>query len=90
MAYSKVIQIGSAGSLSLSEAGGVVSVSLSVGEATGGSIAGAGKVSASVQGSLSGVEVVDALLKLVASLYPALSVEIAAFEAVLNAALAKV
>ena len=85
MAYSKVIQIGSAGSLTLSEAGGVVSVSLSLSEATGGSLAGAGKVSASVQGDISALVAVDALLGLVISKYPASAALIQGLEAILAA-----
>lgn len=85
MSYSKVIQIGSAGSLSLSEAGGVVSVNLSIAEASGGSLVGAGKASVSVQGELSVLAVVDVALNLVASKYPAASDIIKGLEAILAA-----
>ena len=89
MSYSKVIPLGSAGSLSVSEEGGVAQLSLSVSEASAGSLAGVGKASASVQASVSAVALVDVLLGLASAKWPAAAPILESLEAIIAAEASK-
>jgi hypothetical protein len=91
MSLSKVIPIGSLGQISLSEEGGVGSISLSVSDqAGGGSIAGVAKFSASVTVQASAIQLADAGLVALEAKFPSLSAEIAVLKAAMDAEAAKI
>ena len=90
MAYSKVIQIGSAGQLSITEAAGIATVQVSLSEAVGGgSVAGAVKASVSAEVSISAMELVDAGLALAEAQFPSVASLIAAAKTAIDAEVAK-
>jgi hypothetical protein len=85
MSYSKVIQLGKAGSINISESAGVASVAISISEASGGSLANVAKGTLSAEVSVSAAVLIDALLGLVASKYPSSASLISGLEAIINA-----
>lgn len=89
MSYSKVIPIGSAGSLTISEAAGMGKIVLSLSEQSAGSFPGAAKGSVSAELDVSVVAVVDAALGLASAKWPAASGLIAGLQAIVDAELAK-
>lgn len=89
--FSKVIPIGAAGSLTISEAAGVASVVLALSESIGGgSTAGVAKGSVSAQVDVSAVQLIDAGLGLAAIKFPSFAAELALLKAAVDAELAKV
>lgn len=91
MGYSKLIPIGSAGQLSIAEAGGVAQLQLSLSESVGGgSVAGVAKGSVSASIEVSALELVDAGLGLLESKFPAVASIIAVLKAAIDAEASKV
>ena len=87
---SKTLYSGPAGSVSVSESGGVVSLSGSLSSSAGGGEAkGVASVYASVTVSIGAEQVLDMGLDIAAAKYPALAAEIALIKAAANAELAK-
>lgn len=90
MSYSKVIPIGSMGSLTISEAGGDAKLSLSISDqAGGGPIAGVAKVSASVSADVSVQMLVDAGFELAKVKFPQFASEIDMAKGLIDAEMAK-
>lgn len=86
MSYSKVIPIGSEGALTLSEAGGVATLEISLAEkAGGGDVAGFLSAVASVGVKISAIQLMDAGLGLAAAKFPSLAAEIALVQAAIDA-----
>lgn len=86
----KVIPIGSAGQLTISESGGVASISVSISQSVGGgSVAGvaSGSLSASVQ--LSAAQLIDAGLELAKEKFPSAAAVINGAKAAIDAEMAK-
>lgn len=91
MAFSKVIPVGSAGALVLSEDAGVASISVSLKEALGqGALAGVASGSVSAQVSVSAKELIDAGLELIAAKFPSAAPLIEGLKSAIDAELAKV
>lgn len=89
--FSKVIPIGTAGSLVISEAGGIANLKLSVSEALGGgSVAGVAKAALSAEVDVSALMLIDAGLGLLESKFPSASPIIATIKALVDAEIAKV
>lgn len=90
MSLSKVIPIGSVGSLSLQESAGMVSVKVTVSQALGGgSVAGAVKASATAEVDVSAQVLIDAGLELAAAKFPAVASLLQAAKVAIDAELAK-
>jgi hypothetical protein len=89
MSYSKVIQIGSAGSLNISESAGLAKVSLQVSEKSAGSFPGVASASVSAEVDVSVVSLVDAALGLASAKWPQAAGLIAGLQAIVDAELAK-
>lgn len=90
MSFSKVIQLGTIGQLTLGETAGAVQLQIGVADsAGGGSVAGVAKVSANVSAEISIAELIDAGLALAEAKFPALSSEIAVLKGLVDAAIAK-
>lgn len=91
MSYSKVIPVGSAGSLTISEAGGVASLALALAESVGGgSVAGIATAKVSAEVDVSALMLMDAGLGLIEAKFPAFAAEVALVKAALDAELAKI
>ncbi len=91
MAYSKVIQVGSAGSVTISEEGGVASVKVSLAEsAGGGDVAGFAKATLSAELDVSALQLVDAGLGVLESKYPAAAPLIATIKGIIDSEASKV
>jgi hypothetical protein len=85
MGYSKQI-----GPLSISESGGIATISVSASASVGGgSVAGVVQASVSASAQVSGVELVNAGLAIAASKFPSLASEIAALQGLIDAEIAK-
>ena len=90
MGFSKVIPIGSAGSLSLNESAGGFSAVVSLQESVGGgAAAGAAQAKASIEFDIAGKQLMDLSLDLLAAKFPSLSAEIALIKAAADAEVAK-
>jgi len=85
MSYSKVIPVGSAGSITISEAGGNAKLVVSLMEASGGSFPGVAKGTLSAEVDISGAVLIDAALSLLAAKYPSASALISGLESIINA-----
>ena len=91
MSYSKVIQLGSVGSITISESAGNASVALSLNESVGGGdVKGFAKASVSVAVDVSAQELIDAGLALAEAKFPTAAAEIAGVKAIIDAAIAAV
>ena len=87
MAFSKVVPIGSLGSLTVTEADAAASVVLAIAaSAGGGSLAGVATAKASVEVDASLLQLVDAALVLAEAKWPVAAPEIAAVKAVIDSA----
>lgn len=90
MSYSKVIPIGNAGSLNISEAGGVAKLDIAIAESLGGgNIAGVAKASVAIGVEVSALLLMDAGMDLAASKFPQFAAEIALVKGALDAEAAK-
>lgn len=90
MAYQKVIPVGSAGSVTISEDGGTASVKVSLSEqAGGGNVVGFAKASLSAELDVSAAELVDAGLAIAAAKYPAAAALIDGVKAIIDSEMAK-
>lgn len=85
MAYNNTVLLGSIGSLVIAEQGGVVNLTLTAKEASGGTLANVASVSASLQGTMNAVTLVNALLGLVSSAFPAAASIVAGLQAIVDA-----
>lgn len=91
MSFSKIIPLGSAGQITISEEGGAGSIALSISESVGGgSIAGVAKVKASVEVDASLLQLVDAGLLALEAKLPSLAAAIALLKAAIDAEAPKV
>lgn len=91
MGFSKVIALGNAGSLTITEAGGIASVKVSVSESVGGgSVSGVAKAQLSAEVDVSAAMLIDAGLKLAAEKFPSAAIIIASVQAMVDAELAKI
>lgn len=88
MSYSKVIPVGSAGSLTISEAAGEGKLVLSVAEAAGGSLVGVAKASINVEVDVSVAALVDVGLALAEAKYPSAAALIAGIKGIIDAEVA--
>lgn len=78
------------GPVLISEAAGVVTISLALAETVGGgSLADVAKASVSASAEISAIQLVDAGLMAAESKYPSLAIEIAALKALIDAAAAQ-
>lgn len=72
MSYQKVIPVGSIGSMSITEQGGVATLAISLADsAGGGNVAGFLKAKATVEADVSALMLMDAALDLLAAKFPA-------------------
>ena len=91
MSYSKVIPVGSAGSLTISEAAGQASVKVSLNEqAGGGEIAGFAKAQLSAEIDVNALVLADVGLEIIAAKYPAASSLILSIKAIMDGEASKV
>jgi hypothetical protein len=85
MSYSKVYPIGTAGSLTIGEVGGVATLTLALSESSGGSFVGAAKGTVSVQAEVSAIAIIDAGLALLEAKYPSAASILTALQAIIAA-----
>lgn len=85
--YSKVIQVGKAGSINISETAGVATVSVSLSDVSGGSLENVVKGTLSAEIQVSAAVLIDAVLKLASSKYPSAAGLITGLEAIINSEL---
>lgn len=90
MSYSKVVQLGSAGALSISEAGGVAKLSLSIAQSSAASLAGVLKGSLTAEVDVDGKVLVDSALDYLSAKYPSASAVILGLKAIVDAEIANV
>lgn len=86
--YSKIIPIGQAGSLTVTEAEGVAKLVLALSEASGGALAGVVKGSVSAEAEVSAKMLVDAALDFLAAKYPSASIIIESLKGIIDAEVA--
>lgn len=87
--FSKVIQVGNAGQVAISEQGGVASVKVSLSEQVGGgSVAGVVKATVSAELDVSAKQLIDAGLDLAAAKFPAAAAAIEGAKAIIDAEMA--
>jgi hypothetical protein len=90
MGFSKVIPVGSAGAITISEEGGVATLKVSLSQSVGGgALKDVAKGSASVEVDMSAKQVIDAGLELAAHKFPAAALVIESAKTIIDAEMAK-
>lgn len=91
MGFSKVIPVGEAGSISITESGGVATVKVALSQGVGGgSVAGFAKAQVSAEIDVSAIQLIDAGLALLKEKFPAAASIVDGAQAIIDAEVAKV